>query len=75
MPRTNKIFAVLFLATLALSLISYFPLMSAVFADNGSPNDAAKPMHFYFHYLATPVYVAGTDNHYVMNTTKLFQAY
>ena len=49
--------------------------MSVVFADDGSPNDAAKPMHFYFHYLATPVYVAGTDNHYVMNTTKLFQAY
>jgi len=46
-----------------------------VFADDGSPNGAAKPIHFYFHYLATPVYVAGTDNHYVMNTTKLFQVY
>ena len=75
MPRTNKLFAVLFLATLALSLISYFSISNVVFADDGSPNDAAKLMHFYFHYLATPVYVAGTDNHYVMNTTKLFQAY
>lgn len=42
---------------------------------DASPNNTAKPMHFYFHYLTTPVYVAGTDNHYIMNTTKLFQAY
>jgi len=42
---------------------------------DASPNNTAKPMHFYFHYLPTPVYVAGTDNHYIMNTTKLFQSY
>jgi hypothetical protein len=75
LPTKNKIFAVLILGTLVLSLVSIFSLAGLVSTVGASPNNTAKPMHFYFHYLATPVYVAGTDNHYVMNTTKLFQAY
>jgi len=75
LPRKDKINAGLFLGTLALSLISYFFMAGMISTVDASPNNTAKPMHFYFHYLATPVYVAGTDNHYIMNTTKLFQAY
>jgi len=39
-----------------------------------SPSDErSKPLHFYFHYLETPVSVAGMQTHYVMNTTKWFK--
>ncbi len=75
MPKKDKMFAVLFLGTLALSLVSIFSLVGMISTVDASPNNTAKPMHFYFHYVAAPVYVAGTDNHYVMNTTKIFQAY
>ena len=75
MPTKDKIVAMLFLGTLALSVVSYLSLAGLISTVYASPNNTAKPMHFYFHYLATPVYVAGTDNHYIMNTTRLFQAY
>lgn len=66
---------VLGLATLiALSLGAYFasaymiPSVKAIASYSG----AAKPMEFYFHYVDTPVHVAGMDTKYIMNTTKWF---
>ncbi len=39
-----------------------------------SPNPDARNVTFYFHYQATPVFVGGTLSHYLMNTTRHFQA-
>jgi len=56
--------------------VSLFAIMtlttSTVYAQ---PSSNAKPLHFYFHYIDVPVSVAGTQTHYIMNTTRLFQAY
>lgn len=37
------------------------------------PDDPAKPMEFYLHYLDTPVGVAGLETKYIMNTSRHFQ--
>lgn len=36
-------------------------------------NDEIKQMQFFFHYVDKPMYVAGVETHYVMNTTNWFK--
>jgi len=48
-------------------------LPSTISGAQASPSvDRSKPLHFYFHYVETPVSVAGMQTHYVMNTTQRF---
>jgi hypothetical protein len=75
LPRKSKTSAVLSLAALTLTLFFYSCLAGMILFVDASPKNTAKPMHFYFHYLDVPVSVAGVQTHYVMNTTRLFQAY
>jgi len=73
LPKKDKIDAVLLVGALASSLIASFFMSRMISTVDASPSHTAKLMHLYFHYLETPKYVAGTDNHYIMNTTRLFQ--
>jgi hypothetical protein len=75
LPTKTKKSAVLSFAALTLILFFYSCLAGMISTVDASPNNTAKPMHFYFHYLDVPVSVAGIQTHYVMNTTRLFQAY
>jgi len=78
MPRKCSTLKTLGLLTvIVLSVIAYLASMCMirVVEASASYTGAAKPMEFYLHYLNTPVYIAGTDNKYIMNTTKFFQAY
>jgi len=60
--------------TLLLSAISIVSISRIVpVAKAASLNDVTKPMEFYFHYVDTPVTVAGLQTKYVMNTTRWFR--
>jgi len=61
------------LTIMALSLIAYLASMPILTVASASYTGAAKPMEFYFHYLDTPVSVAGLETKYVMNTTRWFR--
>lgn len=55
-----------------------FSVISALFIFKNVPvvesayTGAAKPMEFYFHYVDSPVDVAGVQAKYIMNTTRWF---
>ena len=71
MPIKNNMNAVLFLATLALSLISYFSMTSVIPNANASPNNTAKPMNFCFHNdTSNPWVGAYTRTIATLNTTQ-----
>lgn len=72
LPRKDKVNAILLLGTLALSLILHFSMTYMISVVNASPGSTAKPMQFYWHYADTPVSVAGTQTHYILNTTRWF---
>ncbi len=61
-------FALLIGIALSMVVPSIIPEVQAAISVDGT-----KPLHFYFHYLETPVSVAGIQTHYVMNTTKWFK--
>ena len=54
------------------SIVSPFSFNFVAPAISG-PNDPAKPMKFYLHYVDTPVGVAGLETKYIMNTSRQFQ--
>jgi len=56
-----------------LSIISGALLTSIVPVAKSQPSGVAKPKEFYFHYIDTPVSVAGLQTKYIMNTTKWFK--
>jgi len=67
--RLHEAISVALLLGIALHMV----LPSIISAAQASPSaDRSKPLHFYFHYLETPVSVAGMQTHYVMNTTQWF---
>lgn len=61
------------LIVITLSLIAYLTSMPILTVASTSYTGAAKPMGFYFHFLNTPVRVAGLETKYVMNTTRWFR--
>ncbi len=68
----SKTYTMLLIATLALSLILYFSLINMIPGVRASPESTVKLMQFYWHYVDTPVSVAGTQTHYILNTTRWF---
>ncbi|MEM3699409.1 MAG: hypothetical protein QXL57_00855 [Candidatus Bathyarchaeia archaeon] len=62
----------LLIASMLLSIVS---VASIKVGGAVSYAGVAKSMEFYFHYSNTPVHVAGIETHYIMNTSKVFQAY
>ena len=68
--RLHEAISVALLLGIALHMV----LPSIISTAQASPSaDRPKPLHFYFHYLETPVSVAGMQTHYVMNTTQWFK--
>jgi len=63
----------LIVAIVFLSIISVALLTSIVPVAKSQPSGVAKPKEFYFHYIDTPVSVAGLQTKYIMNTTKWFK--
>jgi len=64
---------------IALTVILLLSTISVIFiskivpvAKAASSNDVEKPMEFYFHYVDSPVNVAGVQAKYIMNTTRWF---
>jgi len=60
-------------AIVFLSIISVALLVSIVPVAESQSSGVAKPKEFYFHYIDTPVSVAGLETKYIMNTTEWFK--
>jgi hypothetical protein len=73
LPRIDRLNAVLLLGILTLTLILHFSVTGMISVANAAPNSGAKPMAFYWHYVDAPVSVAGTQTHYILNTTRWFK--
>ncbi len=58
---------------LLFSAISVAFILETVPVAKAASSNATKPMEFYFHYVDTPVNVAGLQTKYVMNTTRWFK--
>lgn len=56
-----------------LSIILVTLLTSIVPVVESQSSGVAKPKEFYFHYIDTPVSVAGVQTKYIMNTTQWFK--
>jgi hypothetical protein len=59
------------LLSIFISGFMVFPLVQNVVATPS--NEEIKPIPFYFHYVDEPMYVAGIETHYIMNTTNWFR--
>ncbi len=73
MQKIDRIDALLLAGTLVVSLILHFSSIGLVSVVKAAPPSTTKPMQFYWHYLDIPVSVAGTETHYVFNTTQWFK--
>jgi len=61
------------IAIVAYAIFSTVLLTNIVPLVKSAYTGVAKPMEFYFHYVDTPVTVAGLQTKYVMNTTRWFR--
>jgi len=73
LQKTTRSIRKAFVATMFLSIISITLMTNIVPVVKSQSSDLSKPKEFYFHYLDTPVSVAGLQTKYVMNTTKWFK--
>jgi len=67
-PKETSIVAITFLSIIMVALLT-----STVPIAKSQSTSVTKPKEFYFHYIDTPVSVAGIETKYTMNTTKWFK--
>jgi len=62
-----------FVSMMFLSMMTMIFVTTIVQVAKSQSNDVTKPKEFYFHFIDTPVSVAGLETKYIMNTTKWFK--
>jgi len=73
LQERKRLRGITFASIMFLSMMTMIFVTTIVQVAKSQPNDVTKPKEFYFHFIDTPVSVAGLETKYIMNTTKWFK--